>query len=128
MITIREKHTDVTKRVRVLVVAPSFDILGGQAVQAARLIARLREVDSFAVGFLAINPRLPGVLRALQAIKYLRTLVTSVLYFITLFAQIPRYDVIHVFSASYFSFLLAPTPAILIGKLFRKRVLLNYHS
>jgi glycosyltransferase involved in cell wall biosynthesis len=36
--------------------------------------------------------------------------------------------VLHVFSASYLSFVIAPTPAILIGKLFSKRVLLNYHS
>jgi glycosyltransferase involved in cell wall biosynthesis len=39
-----------------------------------------------------------------------------------------KYDVLHVFSASYFSFVLAPTPAILIGKLYGRKVLLNYHS
>ncbi|MDQ1728475.1 MAG: hypothetical protein QOD33_600, partial [Pyrinomonadaceae bacterium] len=114
--------------VRVLVVAPSFDILGGQAVQAARLITRLRELPEFAVGFLPINPRLPGVLRNLQAIKYLRTVVTSLYYLASLLLKIPRYDVIHIFSASYFSFVLAPTPAILIAKLFGKKSLLNYHS
>jgi glycosyltransferase involved in cell wall biosynthesis len=123
-----KKQKNETKRLRVLVVAPSFDILGGQAVQAGRLISRLRESDSFEIGFLPINPRLPGFLRQLQAIKYLRTVVTSVLYLVNLLTRIPAYDVIHVFSASYFSFVLAPTPAILIAKLFRKRVLLNYHS
>ncbi|MFW6202486.1 MAG: glycosyltransferase family 4 protein, partial [Gemmatimonadota bacterium] len=35
---------------------------------------------------------------------------------------------LHVFSASYLSFVLAPTPAILIGRLFGKRVVLNYRS
>ena len=39
-----------------------------------------------------------------------------------------KYDVVHTFSASYFSFVLAPTPAILIAKLYGKKVLLNYHS
>src|SRR6185295_19798194 len=38
------------------------------------------------------------------------------------------YDVVHIFSASYFSFVLAQTPAILISKLFGKKILLNYHS
>ena len=114
--------------VRILVVAPSFDILGGQAVQAARLISRLRELSFFEVGFLAINPRLPGMLKNLQAIKYLRTLVTSLLYIATLLVRVPKFDVIHIFSASYFSFVLAPTPAILIAKLLGKKVLLNYHS
>jgi glycosyltransferase involved in cell wall biosynthesis len=113
---------------RILMVAPSFDILGGQSVQAARLLARLRQEPSLELGFLAINPRLPGPLASLQKIKYLRTLVTSLVYVASLFLRIPKYDVIHVFSASYFSFVLAPTPAIAIGKLFGKRVLLNYHS
>lgn len=117
-----------SERLRILVVAPSLDILGGQAVQAARLATRLRELPSFEVGFLPINPRLPGVLRVLQSIKYLRTVVTSLLYLATLFARVPRYEVIHIFSASYLSFVLAQTPAILVAKLFGKKVLLNYHS
>ena len=116
------------KDLRVLIVAPSLDILGGQAVQAARLAERLREEDSLQVGFLPINPRLPGPLRYLQRIKYVRTVVTSVAYIASLFWRVYRYDVLHVFSASYFSFVLAPTPAILIGKFYGRKVLLNYHS
>jgi glycosyltransferase involved in cell wall biosynthesis len=116
------------RKLRVLIVAPSLDILGGQSVQAARLIERLSAEPLLQVGFLPINPRLPGVLRRLQGIKYVRTVVTSMVYVSSLLLQVRKYDVIHVFSASYFSFVLAPTPAILIGKLFRKKVLLNYHS
>ncbi len=56
-----------TKKLRVLIVAPSFDILGGQSVQAARLLDRLRQESGLAVGFLPVNPRLPGVLRKLHA-------------------------------------------------------------
>jgi glycosyltransferase involved in cell wall biosynthesis len=115
-------------QVRVLIVAPSFDILGGQSVQAARLLARLRDEPSLEVGFLPINPRLPGVLRGLQKIKYVRTVVTSIAYVLSLLLRVYKYDVLHVFSASYFSFVLAPTPAILVGKLYRRKVLLNYHS
>jgi L-malate glycosyltransferase len=117
-----------TKKLRVLIVAPSFDILGGQSVQAARLLERLSQEPGLEVGFLAVNPRLPGVLRKLQAIKYLRTIVTSIAYLTSLFTRVRQYDVIHIFSASYFSFLLAPTPALLVGKLYGKKLLLNYHS
>jgi len=117
-----------TKKLRVLIVAPSFDILGGQAVQAARLLERLSQEPGLEVGFLAVNPRLPGVLRKLQTIKYLRTVVTSIAYLASLFTRVRKYEVIHIFSASYFSFLLAPTPALLIGKLYGKKLLLNYHS
>jgi len=113
---------------RVLIVAPSMDILGGQAVQAERLIACLQKEPSLEIGFLPINPRGPGALRKLQEIKYVRTLVTSLLYCAALLARVRQYDVVHTFSASYFSFVLAPTPAILIAKLFGRKVLLNYHS
>ena len=113
---------------RILIVAPSLDILGGQAVQATRLIARLKEEPALEVSFLPINPRLPGVLRRLQAIKYVRTVVTTLLYIATLLVRVRAYDVIHVFSASYFSFVLSPTPAILVAKLYGKKVMLNYRS
>ena len=80
------------------------------------------------VSFLPHNPRLPGVLRALQRVKYVRTVSTSVAYLASLLRELPRHDVIHVFSASYWSFVLAPTPAVLLGRLFGKRVILNYRS
>lgn len=116
------------RRVRILLVAPSLQILGGQAVQAARLLERLREEPSLLVDLLPVNPQLPGPLRLLQRIRYLRTAVTSAVYIFSLLLRVPRYDVLHIFSASYFSFLLAPVPALLIGKLFGKRTILNYHS
>ena len=116
------------QKLRVLIVAPSFDILGGQSVQAARLLDRLRQEPSLEVGLLPINPRLPGPLAYLQRIKYVRTIVTSIAYVLSLLLRVYKYDVLHVFSASYFSFVLVPTPAIFIGKLYGRKVLLNYHS
>ena len=127
MITKSTKEQKAHK-VKVLVVAASLDILGGQAVQAERLIRRLQDEPSVQVGFLPINPRLPGVLRKLQSIKYVRTVTTSVLYILNLLREVRKYDVIHIFSASYLSFLIAPTPAILVSKLYGKKTLLNYHS
>ena len=50
------------------------------------------------------------------------------MYWITLAREIPKNDVIHIFSASYFSFILAPTPAVLISKWFGKKTVINYHS
>ncbi|MCH7989538.1 MAG: glycosyltransferase family 4 protein [Planctomycetes bacterium] len=40
----------------------------------------------------------------------------------------PHCDVVHIYSASYVSFLISPTPAILVSRMFRKPVILNYHS
>ena len=114
--------------VRVCLVGPSLDILGGQAVQLQRLMSRLREMPGIEVGFVPVNPRLPGPLRLFQSIKYVRTLVTSVRYVGELLVAVRRYDVVHAFSASYWSFLLAPLPAMLVGRLYRRAVLLNYRS
>lgn len=116
------------QKVRVLIVAPSLQIRGGQAVQAHHLVRHLSDEPSVEVSFLPHNPRLPGPLSFLQSIKYVRTIVTSLLYYLMLVLRIPQYDVIHIFSASYFSFLLAPAPAVLIARWFGKKTVLNYRS
>lgn len=96
-------------------------------MQAADLKARFQK-DIISVDFLSINPLLPGIFGILQKIKYIRTLVTWPFYVLNLLVTVPRFDVLHLFSASYLSFILAPAPAAIIGKLFGKRVILNYHS
>jgi glycosyltransferase involved in cell wall biosynthesis len=116
------------QKIRLLLVAPSLRILGGQAVQANALLEHLSREPLFEVSFVPHNPRLPGPLRLLQSIKYVRTLVTSIVYCLNLLLKVPRHDVVHTFSASYLSFLIAPAPAIIIARLFGKKVILNYHS
>jgi glycosyltransferase involved in cell wall biosynthesis len=61
-------------------------------------------------------------------IKYVRTIVTQLIYLPRLVRELRRADVVHVFSASYFSFVLAPLPAVLIARLFGRPVLMNYRS
>lgn len=115
------------KGIRILLVAPSLRIMGGQAVQADLLLRHLR-AEGVDVDLLPINPMPWGPFGLLTRIKYVRTVVVSLIYVITLLQRVRRYDVVHIFSASYFSFILAPTPALLISKLYRKKTLLNYHS
>ena len=113
--------------IRVTLVGPSLDILGGQAVQLERLVHRLEGSSDLRIDFLAVNPRLPKPFCHLQRIKYLRTIVTSLSYFLSLVRRIPQTDVVHAYSASYWSYVLAPLPAMLLGRIARKRVILNYH-
>jgi hypothetical protein len=101
-----------------LLVAPALRILGGQAVQANYLLEHLSREPHFEVSFVPHNPRLPGPLRLLQSIKYVRTLVTSFVYCINLLIQVPRHDIVHTFSASYLSFVLSPAPAIINARQF----------
>src|SRR5262245_44433900 len=120
--TVAEKHLNVA------IVAPSMGILGGQAVQADRLIRAWTGDPEVSAWLLPINPLPPGVLRRAIDVKYLRTLVTQATYWPTLFRELRRADIIHVFSASYFSFLLAPLPAVVVARLLGKPVVMNYRS
>ena len=111
--------------IRVLLIAPSLDILGGQAVQATRLLEGFASIPTVRVDFQPINPRLPGWLRR---IRYARTASNFALYFLALLWRIPRYRVLHIFSASSWSYTLWSLPAILLGRLFGKQVVLNYRD
>jgi L-malate glycosyltransferase len=117
---------DSAERIRIAVVAGSLDIVGGQEVQARLLCERLRR-EGCRVDFIAINPAFPRGLKWLKRARYLRTIANEALYVPSLY-RLQHVDVVHVFSASYWSFLLAPVPAILAAKKFGKRVILNYHS
>lgn len=116
------------KQLRVLLIAPSSDIVGGQSVQAARLLAELQTLPQLSVNFLPVNPQAPAPIRPLQRIKYVRTFVTSALYAIRLVANIAKYDILHIFSPGYFAFMLAPAPAILLANLLGKKTILNYRD
>ncbi len=111
-----------------MIVAPSLDIIGGQATQAAILRDRFARERCVKVCFQPTNPRLPGMLRRLQSIKYVRTLFTSALYIAALIARTPSQDVVHVFAGANSSFLISATPPILIARLLRKGTVLHYHS
>jgi glycosyltransferase involved in cell wall biosynthesis len=116
------------KRIKVAIVAPSMGILGGQAVQADRLLRAWADDPEIAARLVPINPAPPAPLRRLTTVKYLRTLLTQLIYWPSLVRQLARVDVVHVFSASYFSFLLAPLPAVIVAKAFGKPVVMNYRS
>ena len=111
--------------IRVLLIAPSMGILGGQAVQAQRLMAQLGRVPDLEIGFLPIDARLPPWL---DGIRYVRTALRLLLYLPAMLLKVPRYDILHIFSASYWSYLLWSVPPMLVGRLLRKKIILNYRS
>jgi L-malate glycosyltransferase len=116
------------KRLRVLVVAPSLDILGGQSRQAIRLMEGLKHEPDLEISFLPHNPRLPGILRKLQSIKFVRTVVTTLYYIALLLWRVRKYDVIHIFCASYYSYSMSAIPALAIARLYGRKSILNYRS
>jgi L-malate glycosyltransferase len=110
----------------VAIVGTSLDILGGQGVQACRLIEGL-EAEGVRVTFIPINPRFPKALSWVRRVPVARTLLNQLLYLPSLI-RLSGADVVHVFSGSYWSFLLAPVPAMIAGRGLGKQVVLNYHS
>jgi glycosyltransferase involved in cell wall biosynthesis len=116
------------ERLNVAIVAPSMGILGGQAVQASRLLRSWENDPEVRAWLVPINPPPPHALTFSVRVKYLRTLVTQLGYWPSLARELRRADVVHVFSASYSSFLLAPLPAVLVAKLYGKPVVMNYRS
>jgi glycosyltransferase involved in cell wall biosynthesis len=111
---------------RVAIVAPTLDILGGQSVLARQMQDDLRR-EGYPVRFVPVNPRLWTPFRWVRRVPILRTIVNQLLYLPGLL-RLARADVVHAFSASYWSFLLAPAPALVAGRLLGKRTVLNYHS
>ena len=113
-------------KARIAIVAPGLEVPGGQGIQAHLLIEGLR-ADGWDVVHVPVEPRLPAGLRWLRSRRYVRTLANQVMYLPSL-AALRHVDVVHVFSASYWSFLLAPVPAMVAARALGKRVVLHYHS
>jgi glycosyltransferase involved in cell wall biosynthesis len=111
---------------RVALIASGPGALGGQEIQAAALQDRLRE-EGHQVIRIPIDPRFPRPLSWVRRWPYARTLVNQALYLPSL-GRLRHVDVVHIFSASFWSFLLAPAPAIGVSRLLGKRIVLHYHS
>jgi glycosyltransferase involved in cell wall biosynthesis len=116
------------KRLKVGIVAPSFRYVGGQSVQADLLLRFWRDDAEVEAKLIAVDPRLPFGFGWAEKLRGIRTALREPVYFWSLWRGLEDVDIVHVFSASYWSFLLAPAPAWLIGKLLSKKVLVHYHS
>jgi L-malate glycosyltransferase len=123
-----DQTTSPPQRMRVAIVAPSLGILGGQAIQADRLLNAWAADPDVSAWLVPVNPVPPRPFDAAVRVKYLRTVVTQVFYWPLLVRSLRQADIVHVFSASYTSFLLAPLPAVLVARLLGKPVVLNYRS
>jgi len=109
-------------------VAPSLGILGGQAVQADRLLRAWRDDPAIDAWLVPINPPVLTPFRWLTRLKYARTIATQFAYWPLLRRELAKADLVHVFSASYTSYLLSPLPALVVARLLNKPVILNYRS
>ncbi len=124
----RSGNDSANDRLRVTIIAPTLRYVGGQSVQADLLLRHWRDDPKIEARLLPVDPPLPFGLRWIERIPVLRTSVREPLYLWKLWRELRNTDIAHIFSASYYSFLLAPAPASWIARLRGKRTLLNYHS
>ena len=115
-------------RVRLAIVAPSLRKMGGQAVQADLLMRNWRHDLSVEAMFVPTDPEFPAFIAWMERVPFLRTVVRMPIYWSKVWRAARQADVVHIFSASYWSFLLAPTPAWMISRLRGTKTVLNYHS
>jgi glycosyltransferase involved in cell wall biosynthesis len=119
------------KRLQVCIVAPSLRYVGGQSVQADLLLRHWQNDPEIEISFLAVDPPLPRIFSWAESTPGLRTILREPLYFWHLRRGLKNVDVAHIFSASYWSFLLAPAPASFFAKMKmggKTKALINYHS
>lgn len=109
---------------RVCLVAPRW-MTGGQAVEAQSLVHGFANDPTTRIELVAIDPRIPDVIARLRG---LRTLVRLPRFCFSLVRALLRADVVHVFTAAFSPFLLTTTPAVLLGRLLGKPVILNYRD
>jgi glycosyltransferase involved in cell wall biosynthesis len=115
-------------RLRVAIVAASLRYVGGQSVQADLLRRHWKDDAEIEVSLIPIDPLLPRALAWTERIPVLRTLVRQPFYLWNLWRGFKHIDIAHIFSASYWSFLIAPAPALLLAKLRNKKTIIHYHS
>ena len=111
--------------IRVLITAPKY-IIGGMNKQAENLIETLRREHGIDAQLQPIDPRLPGPLQLLLEIRYIRSVFKLLLYTLQLLLRVPRFDIVHAYSAGLTSYTLSTLPALLVARLYRKKFILFY--
>jgi glycosyltransferase involved in cell wall biosynthesis len=112
---------------RVLIVAPVAPPYGGMALQAAQ-VDRLLTGEGVAVTFLPSNAPLPASLHPLERLRGVRTGLRAIVIWFRLWRVMPSIDVVHIFAASWLYFFVVVYPAVIVGRIHRKRVLINYRG
>jgi glycosyltransferase involved in cell wall biosynthesis len=112
---------------RVLLVAPSPPPYGGMGLQA-RLLERELGLERNSVVFFPSNFPFPERLSFLNRLHGVRTLVRVIMMYLRLWRQARETEVIHVLAASWFYFFLVVWPAVIVGRVRGKRVVLSYHG
>jgi glycosyltransferase involved in cell wall biosynthesis len=127
--TRRESSATSQRRIELLVAGPSLhQWLGGQEVQADLLVRKWCDDQEVRVTYVPHNPAPPRGLRWTQRVPAVRTVVRLPTRLLALSQAVRGSEIVHIFSASHSSFLLATLPAWCLARLLGRRTLVHYHS
>lgn len=112
------------RQLRVLLVAPVAPPYGGMALQGQRLLENFSK-EGVEVCLVRTNQRLP---RFFSKIPVLRTALNSLIFNVRMFATIGNAEVVYILSASYAYFFLHTVPVVIAGRIFGKKVFINYRG
>ncbi len=115
-------------RSRVAIIAASLSYVGGQSVQADLLIRNWENDRDVDAKLTVIDPPFPLALRWAARVPGVRTIFRQPFYLWQLWKDLECADIAHIFSASYWSFMIAPVPAVLVARMRGAKVLIHYHS
>jgi len=121
-----ERHLKVSGQ-KVLIIGPQAPPYGGMALQGA-MLERLLRADGMSVVFFPSNLAFPPGLRFVDRIRGFRPFARSILTSIKLWGKIRQVDVVHILACSRLYFFLVVAPAVILSRMRRKRVILNYRS
>ena len=112
-------------RIRVLLIAPSLNIVGGQSIQADRLLRAFAGHDEIDLHFRSIDPALPSFVRKTP---YVRTAVNAALYYAGMGKGVLASDVVHSFTSSFWGYTLWVIPAVWLSGVLRRKMIVNYRD
>lgn len=111
----------------VLLIGPKVPPYGGMALQA-RLMQELMNHEGVSADFLASNLPFPKSLAVLERLRGVRPFLRSMVFCCELWRKLKRAEVVHILACSWLYFFVVVCPAVLISRLRRKRVILNYRG
>jgi glycosyltransferase involved in cell wall biosynthesis len=94
----------------------------------ARLLEKLLIADGYDVRFVASNRSFPRWLGWVSRLPGIRTVVRSGLLWMELWRQIRQVEVVHILAASWVYFWATVMPAVVLGRFYGRRVVLNYRG
>jgi glycosyltransferase involved in cell wall biosynthesis len=112
---------------KLVIAGPDIPPYSGMALQGRRM-QELLIADGFPTEYAPSNLPFPSGLRFCERLRGVRPFLRSLVFCRRLWKMLADADVLHVLACSWLYFFVVACPAVTLGRLRRKRVILNYRG